>query len=305
MKTTRQLAHNAVVKVNYSINWLEGFTGLNRSILFLLLVVVSTLLAMTTIICSFFAPQRDISPAHKVYKAEVMSFNEVTEPIEIPGYSQVQTEEVYAGRYDNVEGATYDMMGLPKDSRTWLTGKEWKGEHISDPTQISRFKMWKALHMQEFISYAKHLADEEIKQYPELDKAVIVAQMILESNFGMSRLSVEGNNLFGHKCHSCNENYLVAHDDSPTDRFQMKKTKWHSVRAHSKLLMGKYRARIKGKPNREKWLKALCGCTTQKGSQKFVDKGGQVYATSCYSKKPNYVSKLRSIIKFYKLDKNV
>lgn len=300
MKYIRQTAHRAVIVCDKQLSTLERITGLQRGLLFICFLVVFTLLSMTTIVMLLLPKNDSYGKEVKTYKAEIMASYDVGNPVLIPGYSEDDTEEVYAGRYDNVANSSYDMMGMPTD-RKWLTGKEWRGEHVTDPAQRSRFKMWKALHMREFIDYAMHLAEEEVKVYPDIPKELIVAQAIIESNFGMSRLSVEGNNLFGHKCHNCTGKYLVAHDDSPTDRFQIKKTKWHSVRAHSKLLMGMYRKRIKGKPTLKKWYKALCGCETVKGSDRFVKKGNRVYATSCF-KKPGYIAKLKKIIKLYKLN---
>lgn len=293
---------------------LEQITGMHRAILFTYLFVFITLLSITVTIMLLLPYGReqevtiikdDINYASSII-TEISQDFEFTEPIVIPKYNDEQVSAVYAGRYDDSK-SKYNMLGLPKD-RGWLTSKEWSGNHMLDVTLRSRFKMWKALHIKEFIEYMKHLAKEEVKTYPDIPEELIVAQAIIESNFGLSRIAVESNNLFGHKCHGCKDNYIIAHDDSPTDKFQIKKTKWNSVRSHSKLLMGLYRSRIKGKPTLEKWYKALCGCTTVKGSKRFREKetskgkkgDARVYATSCF-KGPGYINKLKKIIKAYKL----
>jgi hypothetical protein len=298
---------------------LEEITGMHRAIWFtylfgfvsLLIIAMSITITVMLLLPGNNTPAEYTETTKDVYEAnaDVQGVFHVTKPIELPRATEAQVKAIYAGRYDNVKSSDYDMLGLPKD-RMWLTGKEWRGEHLKDISQRARFKMWKALHMKEFIDYMHHLAEEEVKEYPDIPKSLIMAQAILESNFGLSRVAVESNNIYGHKCHGCKKKseYIVAHDDSPTDRFRIKKTKWASVRSHSKLLMGLYRKRITGKPTLDKWLNALCGCDTPEGSRKFRKKAkknktdGRVYATSCF-KGEGYANKLRKIIKCYELDK--
>ena len=97
-----------------------------------------------------------------------------------------------------------------------------------------------------------------VKRYLEVAKvekekygipvSITLAQGLLESNAGESRLSVESNNHFGIKCRSkckgCTcRNYT---DDDIYDMFRVFDSVWESYREHSKLLQGKrYRHLLK------------------------------------------------------------
>ena len=214
-------------------------------------------------------------------------------------------EDVYAGRTEQAE-SEYNFLALPSD-RYWLTAKEWRGSHIKTMDKTlkekrlltTRFKAWKAMHIKEFIDHMGAAAQEEHKQFPDILPSIYIAQSLIESNFGLSRLAIQGKNMYGHKWRGKN-NFLVCADDSPTDKFSIFITEWHSIRAHSYLLMKKYRKRIKGKITLGKWLTALCGAQTVKGSKAFVDAGNSVYATSCMTE-VCYAVKLKRIIDHYNL----
>jgi flagellum-specific peptidoglycan hydrolase FlgJ len=208
--------------------------------------------------------------------------------------------KTYAGRYDKVNKTTYNLLGLPTD-RYWLTRKEFHGRHIKDlkiPEHEKRmlkirFKVWKQTHIEEFVDHMCRAAVEETKVYPEIAPELIVIQAVLESNYGLSKLACEANNIYGVKYRGKDKSkFMIAADDSPTDKFTKYKSQWWSMRAYTKLLMRKYRKRIKGTPNLNKWLKALCGGLTLTESAKYVKNGGQIYATSCYKGSKCYSQKL-------------
>jgi flagellum-specific peptidoglycan hydrolase FlgJ len=209
--------------------------------------------------------------------------------------------EIYAGRYDVEFISFYDENGLPI-FREWLTSSESKGRHISDPAVKKRFKKWRKNHNKEFLQYIVAAAKEEARQFPKLNYKIIAAQAIIESNWGLSRLSAS-NNLFGHKFRASNsfaQGTITAHDDSPTDQFVIYKSKWWSLRMHSKILM-KYSQRFSGKQTLNKWLKALCGGMNKYQSARWVKNGRTVYATSCFKGKVCYAKKLKRIIRQLKL----
>jgi len=212
-----------------------------------------------------------------------------------------QLKSIWAGTKDKTPETQYNTMGLPVD-RLWLTSKEWRGKHIPNHIVKSRFKAWKKIHIESFIKFFTAAAREESGVYKDIPPALYIAQAILESNFGLSRLAVTGNNLYGHKYHGKTDGFLVVNDDSPTDKFESGfKSQWHSIRSHSKLLMNRYHKRIKGTPTLEKWLGALCGGNTPAQSRKYRKKGGKVYATSCLCGE-GYGQKLKRIIKYYNLE---
>jgi flagellum-specific peptidoglycan hydrolase FlgJ len=230
-----------------------------------------------------------------------IGFKEKNYPI-VPVQIQLDTikykpVEVYAGRRDTAPKTKYNKIGLPR-KRQWLTQDEWKGKHLKGE-QLKLFKIWKEEHIKSFIEFMAMAVQEERLQYPALLPSIVIAQSILESNFNKSRLSVEGHNLFAHKTQS-DKDFLIVHDDDPDDKFTIYKSKWYSLRSHSKLLYKKYLSRIEGNPTIDKWINALCSGATNKQSKKAVENGAYVYATSCMNS--CYQCKLKSIIKTYKLE---
>jgi flagellum-specific peptidoglycan hydrolase FlgJ len=218
---------------------------------------------------------------------------------------------VYAGRFDTAT-SEYINFGLPTD-RKWLTRNEWKGEHIKDKRKKKLFKQWKKMHIKSFIKKWSRYAQEE-SAVSGVPASIIIAQTILESNFGLSKLAAEGNNFFGHKYRGKNpDKFLIAHDDSPRDKFTIYKSTWWSLRYHTKILNGMYKSRLKGR-NIKDWCECLCGGMSVTESRKFVVgsgiynkpktwNGGMVYATSCFKGKKSYAQKVYNIIKYYKLNK--
>jgi len=217
---------------------------------------------------------------------------EIPQPIEV---------EVHPCRDEVTQDREYGTNGLPLN-REYLSSFEWKGRHLSDSSSAMRkkFKQWKKGHIASFISWMVDAAKEEQK-ISGIPYQIVVAQAVLESQYSTSRLSVEANNLFGVKHRGKGNDYIVAKDDSPTDRFRKySKGKWWSLRHHSNVLNGKYKSRLKDN-TLTGWIDCLCGCdsppcTTEKSKQ-FVDKGGQVYATSCFKGEKSYSQKLLRVIK--------
>ncbi len=218
--------------------------------------------------------------------------------------------DVYAGRDDEVKDTEYNSLGLPVD-RFWLTRTEWQGKHIKKmpidyakrKLLMERFKVWKKCHIKSFIDDMLRAAVKENETFPKIPPSLIVAQAIIETNFGLSKLALQGNNYFGHKYRGKDTTkFMIAADDSPTDRFTKYKSTWFSLRHHTRnVLMRLYYPRCKGESDLNSWLNALCGAMTAKESKKFVAKGNYVYATSCMTKKC-YSQKLKDIIKFYNLE---
>jgi flagellum-specific peptidoglycan hydrolase FlgJ len=221
--------------------------------------------------------------------------------------TQVDSVVTYAGRFDTIPNqkgmgktSRYLWNGVPRN-RQWLTYNEWKGNHCYNREMRKAFKLWKQNEIDSFIEFMCMAAVKESQVYSDIPPELIVAQSILESNFGKSRLCVEGNNLFGHKYWGSDKSmYMIAADDSPRDKFTRYRSIWFSIRNHSKLLMDKYRDRISGKPNLNKWLYALCGGMTVEQSKIFRSKGNSVYATSCMTD-VCYSQKLKILINNFSL----
>lgn len=123
------------------------------------------------------------------------------------------------------------------------------------------------------------------KEVYGIPPSITLAQGLLESNAGDSRLSVESNNHFGIKCRSkcrgCTcRNYT---DDDIYDMFRVFESPWESFREHSKLLASA----------RYRHLKKL-GSSDYKGWAYGLKKAG--YATD-----KRYAEKLVQIIEFLDL----
>lgn len=112
--------------------------------------------------------------------------------------------------------------------------------------------------------------------------SVTLAQGILESNRGNSKLASQHNNHFGIKCwcRGKQRDCVPMADDSPRDRFKRYGTAWESYRHHS-VFVSKMPLKVSKKSNYKDWAKAL-------------KKAG-------YATKRSYAEDLISIIERYEL----
>ena len=115
---------------------------------------------------------------------------------------------------------------------------------ILSPDYIDKYHISKAQikeKMDYCISYVKRfvpVAIEERKKYG-IPASIKLAQALLESNVGDSRLCKENNNHFGIKCFErrCSKNHCSNFtDDSHKDFFRKYPSSWESFRAHSEVL---------------------------------------------------------------------
>ena len=86
-----------------------------------------------------------------------------------------------------------------------------------------------------------HVAREEMRKYG-IPASITLAQALLESDAGGSRLTKKTANHFGIKCFSrtCKRGHCTNfEDDTHKDFFRIYKNAWESFRAHSLLLQGK------------------------------------------------------------------
>lgn len=124
------------------------------------------------------------------------------------------------------------------------------------------------------------IAQKEMEKY-KIPASITLAQGLLESNVGESRLATQNNNHFGIKCFSrkCKKGHCSNFtDDSHKDFFRKYRSAWESFRAHSQLLKAK----------RYQSLYDL-GSGDYKGWAKGLKKAG--YATD-----PNYAEKIIELI---------
>lgn len=118
---------------------------------------------------------------------------------------------------------------------------------------------------------ADELTLDYIKRYALIAKAeqrkfgipasITLAQGILESRYGTSKLAVENNNHFGIKCfaRNCKKGHCTNFtDDTHKDFFRMYASVWESYRAHSLLLVNgaRYRSLFRTR-DYKKWAYGL------------------------------------------------
>jgi len=146
-----------------------------------------------------------------------------------------------------------------------------------------------------FLFFAQNKTDRYIKQYSQIavdemdifniPASITLAQGILESGNGESRLAVEGKNHFGIKCHSnWNGNTIIEDDDKAGECFRKYSEVSESYRDHSLFLTQRNRYSflfLYEKKDYKKWAKGL-------------KKAG--YATN-----PNYSKLLIDLIERYEL----
>lgn len=151
---------------------------------------------------------------------------------------------------------------------------------------ISSILAWGQRTNQAYWTYIDKYKDWAIEQMHEyhIPASITLAQGLLESNAGRSRLATVANNHFGIKVGgSWTGPYIIQSDDAPNDRFRKYKSARDSYIDHSKFLQGK----------RYQGLYRL-GNTDYKSWARGLKAAG--YATS-----PTYAEALIRIIEMYEL----
>lgn len=137
-----------------------------------------------------------------------------------------------------------------------------------------------------YIEEYNDIAILEMMAY-DIPASITLAQGILESNSGKSRLAVRGNNHFGVKCHRSWEGKRLYHDDDAKQEcFRKYAHPLSSFRDHSLFLYGRDRYAALFELRK----------TNYKGWARGLKKAG--YATD-----PKYPHKLIQLIDLYELDK--
>ncbi len=180
----------------------------------------------------------------------------------------------------NIQNPVYAMANNGNDDLSYLDSESSSSHNDYAPVNVSEISN----NAEDYIAQFKNAAIEEMKLYG-IPASITLAQALIESNAGNSRLAKENNNHFGIKCFSknCVKGHCTNHfDDHHKDFFRKYKSPWKSYRDHSKfLLRDRYKGlQVHGK-DYKKWAVGL-------------KKAG--YATD-----KNYHNKLINVIKKYKL----
>lgn len=141
---------------------------------------------------------------------------------------------------------------------------------------------WNARY-QQYIDQYKDCAIEQMVRW-KIPASITLAQGILESGAGQSRLAVKGNNHFGIKCHGWQGASIYHDDDARGECFRAYPSAFDSYEDHSRFLAQRerYSKLFKLKP------------TDYKGWAHGLKEAG--YATN-----PKYPQQLIDIIQLYKL----
>ncbi len=141
----------------------------------------------------------------------------------------------------------------------------------------------------DYILRYKDLAISEMKKHG-IPASITLAQALIESRAGSSRLAVNNNNHFGIKCFSkkCSKGHCTNHkDDHHKDFFRKYKSPWESYRDHSKfLLRDRYKNLQQHKKDYKKWAVGLkkAGYATDKRYDKKLIGVIQKYKLYQYDK---------------------
>lgn len=189
--------------------------------------------------------------------------------------------------FDKTSVTKMEIQAMEKPKTVKQTATDW-GNTYSNMTYNNQ-SVNPTLKKEKQLAYVnrfKDVARSEMNKYG-IPASITLAQGLIESNAGESRLSRENNNHFGMKCFSksCKKGHCANFtDDSHKDFFRKYATSWESFRAHSNLLSGKrYSGLRKHGKDYKKWAHGL----KQAG-----------YATD-----RRYAEKLIHIIKELRLDK--
>ena len=108
-----------------------------------------------------------------------------------------------------------------------------------------------------YVKRFSKVAQTEQKKYG-IPASITLAQGILESGVGKSKLASKHNNHFGIKCwcRGSDADCVPFADDSRTDRFKKYSTAWMSYRHHSQFV-SRMRLKLKPDANYKQWAKAL------------------------------------------------
>ncbi|MFV0249053.1 MAG: glucosaminidase domain-containing protein [Tenacibaculum sp.] len=121
---------------------------------------------------------------------------------------------------------------------------ELKENPFDNPTSIKQHKKINTPKTSQTIAYIKKFAPIAIKKMKEhnIPASITLAQGILESGSGRSRLAVKANNHFGIKCHKNWKGKIFTHDDDKKGEcFRKYKYPEDSYEDHSQFLLSRKR----------------------------------------------------------------
>ncbi len=113
----------------------------------------------------------------------------------------------------------------------------------------------------DYVAHFVNVARAERQQFG-IPISITLAQGLLESDAGDSKLTRNANNHFGIKTFNAAVRHVVMKDDTPTDKFKVYDTPQQSYRDHSLLLMKSHYARLQhlSRNDYKGWARGLQAC---------------------------------------------
>ena len=205
------------------------------------------------------------------FNAITLTYIEVKQPQNVVvARAQVQTKKA--------SGQAKTITPVPEDPDEYIAYERNQSNYRSEKNNDNRAIIHAPNKAEKVAAYIKRfvkVAQAESNKFG-IPASIILAQGILESNCGESKLCQASNNHFGIKTFDKSVRHVVFHDDVPTDKFKVYNSAWESYRDHSLLLMkGIYSpCRRHDRKDYRGWAKQLelCGYATDKQyEEKLLD----------------------------------
>lgn len=171
------------------------------------------------------------------------------------------------------QGASVIETSLNFGSKT--SAKPSKVKTKNDAAPVSASELYDE-QVKEYISRFSQIAQTEMEKFG-IPASISLAQGLIESRAGTSKLAVNNNNHFGIKCFSrhCKKGHCSNFtDDTHKDFFRKFQNPWDSWREHSKLLSsGRYKRLQKCGNNYRQWaygLKTVGYATDRTYAEKLI-----------------------------------
>ena len=201
---------------------------------------------------------------------------------------------------DTVKEIVKEEKLYPDDK--WISSKEWRKMNVTS------IKWVQNEYIKNHLPACKFLSDKT-----GVPVSLIMAQGMIESRYGRSRLAITATNFFGVKWTKGMKNkrglegYVIANDDSPTDKFRHYSSKWWAYYYQAQVLQ-KYIDRVEGDITINKMLMALCRLDNELYFREKLKKGEdpRYYASVCKCKdkktgKSLYAVTVKDIIRRFNL----
>lgn len=153
------------------------------------------------------------------------------------------TEKTSSVTVKDLKEKSTDQMGYQDNLANTYSNMTYQESAPKAVPTRTKAQLKKIKKQRAYVDRFINVAQTEMKKYG-IPASIKLAQGLIETNAGESRLSTKNNNHFGMKCFSkkCKKGHCSNFtDDSHKDFFRTYKSAWASYRSHSKMLVGNKR----------------------------------------------------------------